>query len=51
MFDASGWQEGELWGTSGFKKLKILQIVTACAKGAFCDGEQESGDHESAVVI
>lgn len=34
MFDASGWQEGELWGTSGFKKLKILQIVTAYARGA-----------------
>lgn len=34
MFDASGQQEGELWGTSGFKKLKILRIVTAYARGA-----------------
>lgn len=34
MFDASGWQVGELWGTSGFKKLNILLIVTAYARGA-----------------
>lgn len=34
MFDASGWQVGQLWDTSGFKKLKILQIVTAHARGA-----------------
>lgn len=31
VFDASGWQLGELWGTSPFKKLKILQIVAANA--------------------
>lgn len=31
MFDASGCQVGELWGTSGFEKLKI---VAAYARGA-----------------
>lgn len=52
VFDASGCQVGELWGTSGFEKLKIYSNCSSlCKRCKFCGGEWESGDHESVLGI
>lgn len=40
VFDAPGWQAGELWGTSGFEKLKISSNCSSlCKRCKFCGAE------------